>query len=290
MNIVKAMSNTYRASRHRHAARAIWWDRRPNFGDEFTESILNLFGAEHVINVRDVRFDVGPALLGAGSMLQKLRYPNTVVWGSGFIDRDLVNSSLRSPNECLALRGHLSRSVAEKAGWPVSDNFGDPGIFATQIINKPKRPNCEITVVPHFRHFSFFSSIVNSSAHIQVVDAQSGLINVLRQIAGSEIVLSSSLHGIVVAHAYGIPWTWLRFTSHRLGGDQFKFHDFFSGMGIDASPFNIKHPPVDAAIVDNAKDAARLPASRSIDEVQQTLTDSLLNSSYASQFLNFASQ
>jgi hypothetical protein len=50
-------------------------------------------------------------------------------------------------------------------------------------------------------------------------------------IAAAEVVISSSLHGIVFAHAYNRPAVWLKL-SDRVIGAGFKFHDYYGSIGF----------------------------------------------------------
>jgi hypothetical protein len=51
-------------------------------------------------------------------------------------------------------------------------------------------------------------------------------------------VISTSLHGLIVSHSYGIPALWISFKEKDLFGDNIKFLDYFSSVKIpEYSPF-----------------------------------------------------
>jgi hypothetical protein len=53
---------------------------------------------------------------------------------------------------------------------------------------------------------------------------------VTNEITNSEFVVSSSLHGLIIADAFGIPNARLRISDRMPGGD-WKFMDYFSSVG-----------------------------------------------------------
>jgi len=57
-------------------------------------------------------------------------------------------------------------------------------------------------------------------------------LEVARQIASCRKIVSSSLHGIIAAHAYGIPAAWVEF-SNQLAGDGIKFADHFASVSSE---------------------------------------------------------
>jgi pyruvyltransferase len=46
-----------------------------------------------------------------------------------------------------------------------------------------------------------------------------------------EQIISSSLHGLIVAHAYGIPAVWQKF-SNQVFGDDIKYQDYMESVGL----------------------------------------------------------
>lgn len=46
-------------------------------------------------------------------------------------------------------------------------------------------------------------------------------------------IFSSSLHGLIIAHVYGIPAQWVQLKNKKIHRDQeFKFYDYFSGLDL----------------------------------------------------------
>ena len=54
--------------------------------------------------------------------------------------------------------------------------------------------------------------------------------SVIDEITSCMRIVSSSLHGIIVAHAYGIPALWVQ--NNYVDTDGFKFYDYFSSVDI----------------------------------------------------------
>ena len=82
-------------------------------------------------------------------------------------------------------------------------------------------------------------SVLNNP-EIKIIDIQSeGVEQFVIDILSCENILSSSLHGLILAEAYGIPTCRVVFSEKILGGD-FKFYDYYSGVGIhQMETFNI---------------------------------------------------
>ncbi len=65
---------------------------------------------------------------------------------------------------------------------------------------------------------------------VNVIDITAGLLEVIDQVTRCDFILSSSLHGLVIADAYGVPSRWVKL-SDRPKGDGFKYGDHYSAIG-----------------------------------------------------------
>jgi len=128
-------------------------------------------------------------------------------------------------------------------------------LLLPRIHNGEVAAKYEIGIVPHYvdeaggrgRHPQYPIISPPRADPLQAVD----------EIRECRAILSSSLHGIIVAHAYGIPAAWVRF-SNLLSGDDSKFRDYAASAGISLPPFR---SPEKAEPVLGALDTAPLVAA-----------------------------
>ncbi len=193
-------------------------------------------------------FDVDPAytslsraeLIGVGSILdvyqrRKRRvsffgrrpWRTLHVWGSGFMfaDADAVWPQKLSVH---AVRGPLSQ---RKMALP-DIALGDPAILLPLIWQKPAEVRSKVAVVPHFATMNTFAEKYTPilPPDWTTVNLLDDTYKVTMQIASAEMVVSSSLHGLIVADAYGVPSIWIE-PHGKIKGDGFKFADHFAFVG-----------------------------------------------------------
>jgi pyruvyltransferase len=182
-------------------------------------------------------------ILGIGSIIVG-DLSNYVIWGSGIMWEDI--KLLNKPKEVLALRGLKTLKKIQEVGGNC-DVFGDPvllfpEIFSSQNIEKKYKYG----IVPHFKDKNKIGvqKIANlNDPEIKIIDIQNGIEEFVIDILNCENILSSSLHGLILAEAYGIPTCRLIFSEEMKGGD-FKFFDYYSGVGINEMETVVIHDDI----------------------------------------------
>jgi hypothetical protein len=210
--------------------RAYWWEAKKNFGDLLTPVILRRLG------VLAVRAEIDSAqVVGVGSLLQQLPQEfSGVLWGTGQIaDEPLDLPGVRA----VALRGELTR---ERLGGPAVIALGDPGLLVRRFVS-PRRKRFDLGVVVHFSHEADgeLTAIPREGAgRVRFIGVRRRPLAVAADVAECRTILTSSLHGLIMADAFGIPALWVR-TSTPLYGHDFKFWDHetvarpAAGRGVD---------------------------------------------------------
>ena len=205
-------------------------------------------------------------ILAAGSIISLFRRSGVVVWGSGIIH----SSVLIEKADFRCVRGPRTVKRLQELSIKPPKHYGDPALL-TSLIYKPTilREN-SVGIIPHLVQQADVKTL-ETSQNILVIDLSNEVEKVIRQIVGCKLVLSSSLHGLIVAHCYRIPAIWVNFSQNNiLSGDDIKFIDYFESVEIKPyKPFLIRSQR-DIANIKNVN-IDRLPALSIIDELQQSL-------------------
>ncbi|MBD1422505.1 polysaccharide pyruvyl transferase family protein [Sphingobacterium chuzhouense] len=161
---------------------------------------------------------------GIGSILSWLP-KGSLVWGTGFMNK---NESFKG-GKVYAVRGKLTEQKLEEQGISPTRIYGDPALLLPLWLNEQKIKTIKLGLIPHWKEVDFFKNTYGERYH--VIDFRTkDVVGVTREITSCEYILSSSLHGIIVAHAYGIPALWIK--HGYIDTDGFKFYDYFSSVDI----------------------------------------------------------
>jgi pyruvyltransferase len=212
---------------------SVAWCRVPkpgNFGDILTPFILRHYGYQ-------VSW-AGPESADyyfVGSIAKWAR-ENTTVLGSGSMT---AAARLNPRARWRWVRGPRTRELVIKNGGSCPEIYGDPALLLPRCVECAEEKIYPVGIVPHYVDYQEVKESFPDLPVINLINAD--VREVVRQITQCECIISSSLHGIIAAHAYGIPAAWVKF-SDRLAGDDTKFHDHHEALGLEAKLSTIKDP------------------------------------------------
>ncbi len=261
-------------------APSIYWARTdiPNWGDDLNPWLYYKLTGKKPIYCPHLSI---PKLFMAGSILH-LCGPKDSCWGSGYLEDP--PEELVTPNHVYAVRGKLTAKILESRGAPTTSNFGDPGCIVPRLIEVDFTKKYKIALVPHYVDWEIAESFCKEK-HIKLVPVSLGTAAFVQELAGAEMVYSSSLHGIICAESLGIPTGWVRFSDNLIGGS-FKFHDYLSGTGREyegCQPIDFRKDPHNRL---NQVNLPQLPPE-TLSEIQLNLIKSFpfkLKDSITAQF------
>ncbi len=168
-------------------------------------------------------------LLAVGSILQITKASNYNIWGSG-----VIYSRAKFPNHRFcAVRGDYSRQRIKELGYKDPIIVGDPAILLPLIYSQERNKRYKVGIIPHFMHYKDIKEHF-SMRDVLVINLLDDFEKIISEICSCEITLSTSLHGIIVSHSYGIPSIWGDFsqTKSKINGDNVKFKDYFSSVKL----------------------------------------------------------
>ena len=109
--------------------------------------------------------------------------------------------------------------------------MGDPALLAPLIYIAKSEKKYTLGIIPHYLHYEETIKKLNSS-EILIINLLDDIEKVIEDVYSCEKIISSSLHGIIIGHAYGVPSLWFRLSDGHIGGDDIKFADYFSSVEL----------------------------------------------------------
>lgn len=213
-----------------------YYQQHANAGDQFSFALAQQYFANKIIPCQRVTLTV-PNLILVGSYLIAAD-AHSHICGAGFISAESSLSRLQTaPRFIHCVRGPLTAELLEKQGIPCPKVYADPGILAPELFPRIVVTKHKIGIIPHFldANLPWISSCRIKG--IPIIDVLSPLDEFFSVMNECEVILSSSLHGIIFAHAYGIPALWIELSSNVIGNG-FKFYDYYLSVSIKQDKVN----------------------------------------------------
>lgn len=196
----------------------------PNLGDELSPYIIQKLTGRQITIVPKRHPN---ALFAIGSILGNGIHETQTVWGSGFLGR----GNFKVASKIFCLRGPLSLYKLENK---VSVPLGDPALMLPRVYQSVRPKKYDIGIIPHYVDQEAFMrrfNIDTKDSYIVLNTKTADVEKFVDKISGCRFVVSSSLHGLILAHAYNIPAVWIEISDQVIGGG-FKFADYLLSVGL----------------------------------------------------------
>lgn len=197
-----------------------WWQIRgekQNVGDMLSVVVFNhmrsRFGLQEKTGKKAHLYAIGSIIDGG--------YQNAVVWGSGLLrgkERYWWKHLRKLDIRCV--RGPRTRKALLENGYACPEIYGDPAILMPLIYPaQSSEKSYPHLVIPHYS--------CTTEAQYTLSPMTTDWHHFIDEILRAEVVISSSLHGIILAEAYGVPAILLN--DHNM--NLFKYEDYYYSTG-----------------------------------------------------------
>lgn len=206
-----------------------YWKKVKNFGDLLTSLLLKRF----------TRLDSewsepeDAELIMTGSILEHIpRGWTGVIAGVGKLHEHTIVDFPEA--KILAFRGPLTAR-----GVKGDFVMADPGLLADELVPDEDK-QYDLGIVPHWTDKKLASDPRFKQFNPKIIDVAQDPLEVIRQIGLCRKIVSSSLHGIILADAFGIPRRIeiaprMLTHPHQEGGI-FKWHDYSASLNLKFEP------------------------------------------------------
>ena len=224
---------------------------RGNFGDSVNKVFWSKISGKRIIDNNK-----GKHYLTTGSIME-LCNNNSIIFGTGFISDNsdlggnLFNSNTNKKKanpKVIAVRGPKTRKKLLEMNINCPKNYGDPLILFPCIYNKKPLKNSKL-IIGIIRHYVDFN---NKNVHTLIKNLNNNNYNTkkinilvgeeykdfLSKINSCDVIISSSLHGVIMGIVYKKKTIFIDFSKNVIGG-KFKFNDFFESINIKYDVKNI---------------------------------------------------
>ena len=205
-------------------------------------------------------------LAAVGTIGHALHFGKVHLWGTGFdMQRDrtgaLAGYQIPDDTEMVvhAVRGRRTAAALRERGIPVPEAYGDPVWFLPKIFPDPGVKQWDLGVIVHISELEAptadavvratierYKISAELAGRIRIINTYTrptmdGLREKVEEIVACRRILSTSLHGLVIAETYGIPCAWFATYAGSSGfldidgslSIDHRMKDFYSGVDRD---------------------------------------------------------
>ena len=222
-----------------------------NFGDQIGPEIIRRLVSSKMQREVQLRthdmFHSHPdgCLVALGSIFHFVK-PGDSVWGTGVNPHHKRATQKNLNIDIYALRGSLSRNYLREnlqineTKYSDRIGFGDPAMlipFLFPEYQKASSPKHSVCIIPHHNDRNVMH-LLHPYEDFVVWPTEDYDV-VVNYILNCSLVVSSSLHGIIVAEAFGVPARWLKLPGSETSKTEgsFKYNDYYNSTNRSLDDF-----------------------------------------------------
>lgn len=203
-----------------------YWNKKKNFGDALAPLLI-----KHFCHLDSEWSEIQAAdLILCGSILDHVpEWWNGVIAGAGFLHE---RKTYNLPDaKILAVRGPLSARALKLKGIV----YADPGLLANELVPLEDKVY-DLGIVAHWTDNDLQNNKIFKPYNPRVIRVDGDPLEVISEIGRCKKIVSSSLHGIILADAFGIPRRIeippRALTHAHQEGGLFKWKDYHSSINL----------------------------------------------------------
>ena len=212
-----------------------FWYMSNNFGDAITHYLLGKLSGKTPVWV-DPNEYINKYVV-TGSILNNVIKCATV-WGAGIANKEDI---IPVEHTVLAVRGvntlnRLAECRAEQEAEFVEGEIavGDPTLLMPRLYMSEQTSKYVVGIIPHYVDAIHLAHrMVDVKLYeqygVRFIDVNQPVESFIDEVVSCQYIVSSSLHGIICADAYGIPAD-RGVLTNGIGGDGFKYSDWCSNF------------------------------------------------------------
>lgn len=217
----KLTKNLYWYKKHK----GLKWLKGQNFGDYLSTIIVA--NTVKLAGFHELNIPRKKKLLAIGSIIH-FGNDNDIVWGSGVNGK--IEDSLHKFHtlDVRAVRGPLTQKFLHQKKIRCENIFGDPALLLPYFLKDLKKNtvNNKIIVIPNLNEYTAVKELMPNN--LKLINPLSHWSVVLDEILSSDLVLTSSLHGLILSEAFNVNVKLFK----PFGGEtMFKYEDYIEGTG-----------------------------------------------------------
>ena len=201
-----------------------------NFGDDINFPLIRELTGKQVRQEWKVGLKNLENILCIGSIIDCCN-EHSLIWGAGAISDNIIMH--HTPKKIYAVRGPLTRKLLLEYRIDCPEIYGDPALLLPLIYAPKTEKKYKYGFIPHCIDYDLPHVVKFREEHPEILfikfEGYTSWHNVIDLINSCENIISSSLHGLIVSDAYGIPNVRIMLSDNIVGGD-FKYKDYYGGV------------------------------------------------------------